>query len=159
MPDKRSCIPWFACALLVVLLDQASKFVVLHNFTYGESHSITSFFNLVLVFNTGAAFSLLAGAESWRHVFFVLLASGVSIYLAVMIVRHYRERLLSCSLALILGGALGNLFDRLRIGAVVDFLDFHWRNWHWPAFNIADAAIFIGVILLLVSSFQKPQPA
>lgn len=144
---------WLALAGLVLLLDQASKLWVLSAFRFGEVRPVTDFFNLVLVFNSGAAFSFLAGAGGWQKWFFVVLALAISVWLAVMIRRHAAERLLPLALALVLGGALGNVIDRLRLGAVVDFLDFHLAGWHWPAFNLADSAITIGVILLLWQQF------
>jgi signal peptidase II len=144
---------WFGLAVLVVGLDWASKLWVLGSFQVGESLPVTGFFNLVLVFNSGAAFSFLAGAGGWQKWFFVGLALAVSIWLAIEIRRHAQESLLPAAFALVLGGALGNVIDRLRFGAVVDFLDFHVAGWHWPAFNVADSAITIGVALLLWQQF------
>jgi signal peptidase II len=140
---------WFGLAALVVGLDQATKLLVLSRFFLGETLSVTGFFNLVLVFNSGAAFSFLAGAGGWQKWFFVAVALAISAWLIVMIRHHATERLLPAALALVLGGALGNVIDRLRFGAVVDFLDFHFAGWHWPAFNVADSAITVGVALLL----------
>ncbi len=140
---------WFGLAALVVGLDQATKLLVLSRFFLGETLPVTGFFNLVLVFNSGAAFSFLAGAGGWQKWFFVCLALAISAWLVVMIRHHATERLLPAALALVLGGALGNVIDRLRFGAVVDFLDFHLAGWHWPAFNVADSAITVGVALLL----------
>lgn len=122
-------------------------------FQAGEVLAVTSFFNLVLVFNSGAAFSFLAGAGGWQKWFFVLLALAISAWLVAMLRRHAGERLLPSACALILGGALGNVIDRLRFGAVADFLDVHAAGWHWPAFNVADSAITIGVVLMLWHSF------
>lgn len=136
-----------------VALDQASKLWVLTNFQLGESRPLTAFFNLVLVFNRGAAFGFLADAGGWQKLFFVGLALAISAWLIVMIRNHIESRphehLLPAALTLVLGGALGNVIDRLRFGAVVDFLDFHVAGWHWPAFNVADSAITVGVALLL----------
>lgn len=140
---------WFGLAALVVGLDQASKLWVLASFKLGESLPVTDFFNLVLVFNSGAAFSFLAGAGGWQKWFFVILAVAISTWLIIMIRQHARETLMPATLALVLGGALGNVIDRLRFGAVVDFLDVHVAGWHWPAFNVADSAITLGVALLL----------
>ena len=151
MPERYLFALWLLLAAFVVLLDQSTKIAVMSGLGYGDSVSITPFFNLVLVFNTGAAFSLLAGAGGWQHWFFVSLALGVSAWIIWMLYRHARSCSLSVALSLVLGGALGNLADRLRLGAVVDFLDFHWGGWHWPAFNVADAAIVIGVAWLLVA--------
>lgn len=160
MPKARA-LPrpeaWFGLAALVVALDQATKWWVLERFFLGESLPVTGFFNLVLVHNRGAAFSFLAGAGGWQKWFFVVLALGVSVWLALMIRRHSQETLQPAAFALVLGGALGNVIDRLRFGAVVDFLDVHFAGWHWPAFNVADSAITLGVALLLWQSLNPPE--
>jgi signal peptidase II len=140
---------WLALAGAVIALDQLSKLWVLGSFRPGESVPVTGFFNLVLVFNQGAAFSFLSNAGGWQKWFFVMLALGISAWLVAMLRRHVAETLLPAALALVLGGALGNVIDRLRFGAVTDFLDFHAAGWHWPAFNVADSAITVGVVLLL----------
>ena len=145
---------WLALATFVVLLDQASKIWVLGSFRYMESLAVTPFFNLVLVYNSGAAFSFLAGAGGWQKWFFVVLALGVSGWLLNLLRHHAPERLLPAALSLILGGAIGNVIDRLRFDAVVDFLDFHVAGYHWPAFNVADSAITVGVVLMLWHQFR-----
>lgn len=145
---------WLALAAGVMLLDQVSKAWVLGSLRLMESVTVTAFFNLVLVFNPGASFSFLAGAGGWQKWFFVVLALAISAWLAVMLRRHAAERLLPAALALILGGALGNVIDRLRFDAVVDFLDFHAAGQHWPAFNVADTAISAGVALMLLHQFR-----
>jgi len=150
---------WLALAALVIMLDQASKAWVLNAFHLGESLPVTDFFNLVLVFNSGAAFSFLSDAGGWQKWFFIVLALAVSVWLVWEIRRHTAERLLPLAFALVLGGALGNVIDRLRFGAVVDFLDFHVAGWHWPAFNVADSAITIGVVLLLWQQLTHKEPA
>ena len=118
-----------------------------------ETFEVLPFFNLVLVFNSGAAFSFLADAGGWQKWFFVVLALAISTWIVVMLKRHAADVLQSTALALVLGGALGNVIDRLRFGAVVDFLDFHVAGAHWPAFNVADSAITVGVLLLVWHSF------
>lgn len=148
-PSKR-WLGWLALALLVIGLDQLSKLMVVDAFAYGEGVIITSFFNLVHVLNHGAAFSFLAGAGGWQRWFFTTLAVVISVWLIIMIRRHQSERLQPLAFALILGGALGNVIDRVRIGAVIDYLDFHAAGVHFPAFNLADSAITLGVILMLV---------
>ena len=145
---------WLGLATLVVLLDQASKAWVLASFRYLESVVVTPFFNLVLVYNSGAAFSFLAGAGGWQKWFFVVLALGISAWLLSLLRHHAQERLLPTALSLILGGALGNVIDRLRFDVVVDFLDFHLAGYHWPAFNVADSAITVGVALMLWHQFR-----
>lgn len=140
---------WYGLAALVAVLDQASKAWVLSVFAPHERLEVLPFFNLVLVFNPGASFSFLADAGGWQRWFFIVLALGISAWLVVLLRRHARENLMATGLALVLGGAGGNVIDRLRFGAVVDFLDFHVAGWHWPAFNVADTAITSGVMLLL----------
>jgi signal peptidase II len=145
---------WFGLAALVVVLDRATKYAVLSSFSPGESRPVTEFFNLVLVFNKGAAFSFLASAEGWQTLFFCTIAIVASVVLSFMILRNQHKRLFSCGLGLILGGALGNLYDRAMYGKVVDFLDFHAAGWHWPAFNVADSGIFVGAAILILESFM-----
>ena len=145
---------WLVLATLVLVLDQASKAWVLASFRLMESQIVTPFFNLVFVFNSGAAFSFLAGAGGWQKWFFVVLALGISLWLLTLLRQHAQERLLPVALSLILGGAIGNVIDRLRFDAVVDFLDFHLAGYHWPAFNVADSAITVGVVLMLWHQFR-----
>ena len=145
---------WLALVLLVLVLDQISKTWVLANFRPMDRQVVTSFFNLVLVFNPGASFSFLADAGGWQKWLFVVLALGISLWLLSLLRKHARERLLPAALSLILGGAIGNVIDRLRFDAVVDFLDFHLAGYHWPAFNVADSAITVGVALMLWHQFR-----
>jgi signal peptidase II len=145
---------WLVLAALVLVLDQASKSWVLASFRLLDRQAVTSFFNLVLVFNAGASFSFLADAGGWQKWFFVALALGISLWLLNLLRQHAGERLLPAALALILGGAIGNVIDRLRFDAVVDFLDFHWAGYHFPAFNVADSAITVGVALMLLHQFR-----
>ena len=144
---------WFALAALVVLADQATKALVLARFALGERLELAPFFNLVLVYNKGAAFSFLSDAGGWQKPLLIAFAVGAAALVSFMIVRRPRERLLCTALALILGGALGNVIDRLRFGQVVDFLDAHAGGYHWPAFNVADSAITIGALLLILEGF------
>lgn len=145
---------WLALATLVLILDQVSKTWVLANFRLMDRQIVTSFFNLVLVFNPGASFSFLADAGGWQKWFFVGLALIISLWLLSLLRKHAHERLLPAALSLILGGAIGNVLDRLRFDAVVDFLDFHLAGYHWPAFNVADSAITVGVALMLWHQFR-----
>ena len=151
----RKLLPWFAIAAAIVAADRVTKLVMLEAFAPGERVQVTGFFNLVLVFNKGAAFSFLAGASGWQTPVFATISTVASVIIAVLIVRHSGNRLLCGALALMLGGALGNLWDRLEWGHVVDFLDFHAAGWHWPAFNVADSAITIGAALLILESFIR----
>jgi signal peptidase II len=149
---------WLALAGAIIIADFASKAWVLSAFHLHESVAVTSFFNLVLVMNPGASFSFLADAGGWQRWFFVGLALTISTWLVVLIRHHAAEKLMPAALAMVLGGALGNVIDRTRFGAVVDFLDFHVAGWHWPAFNVADSAISVGVILLIWQQLtHKPQ--
>ena len=145
---------WLALAAVVLILDQISKAWILEGFRHLERQSVTSFFNIVLVFNPGASFSFLADAGGWQKWFFVGLALAISLWLLTLLRKHAQERLLPAALSLILGGAIGNVIDRLRFGAVVDFLDFHLAGYHWPAFNVADSAITVGVALMLLHQFR-----
>lgn len=146
--------PWFLAAALVLAADRLSKWVFLGWLRPGEAFEVTGFFNLVLVYNRGAAFSFLADAPGWQRPFFIAVAAVVSAIVGWMLWRHPGKRLLCAGLALILGGALGNLWDRVAFGAVVDFLDFHAFGWHWPAFNVADSAITVGAALLIADGFR-----
>jgi len=144
---------WFALSAAIVLADQLTKWAVLADFAHGERREITAFLNLVLVYNKGAAFSMFADAPGWQTpllIAFALVAAGIVSYL---ILRNPAKRLLCLGLALILGGALGNLIDRVRFGHVVDFIDFHAMGWHWPAFNVADSGITVGALLLILDGF------
>jgi signal peptidase II len=140
---------WLGLAGLVIGLDQLTKFWIVSAIGLGQRIELTPFLNLVFVYNPGAAFSFLADAGGWQRWFFVVLALAVSVWLTLLIRQHASERLLPLAAALILGGALGNVIDRIRFGAVVDFVDVHAAGWHWPAFNVADSAISVGVALLI----------
>ena len=150
-------MPWFLAAAAVVVADRLSKWAALAGLRAGESLELTGFFNLVLVFNRGAAFSFLAGASGWQTPVFATISTVAAVVITVLIVRHPGNRLLCAALALILGGALGNLWDRLAWGHVVDFLDFHAAGWHWPAFNVADSAISVGAGILIAESFLRKE--
>ncbi|MDP6197618.1 MAG: signal peptidase II [Porticoccaceae bacterium] len=151
MPSLRPItMLWFALAASVLLLDQYSKLWIVERFSYGDIESLSGFFNLVRVHNYGAAFSFLSDAGGWQRWAFSLLAAVISIVLVVWIARlPTQSKMEGLALALILGGALGNLYDRLTLGYVVDFLDFHWSGMHFPAFNIADAGISVGAAVLI----------
>ena len=147
-------LKWLWLSVLAIILDQASKQVVIAFMRLYESIGVLPFFNLTYVQNTGAAFSFLSDAGGWQRWFFSVLALVISIVLTVWLARlKDNETLLAISLALILGGAIGNLIDRVRYGYVIDFLDVYYQSWHWPAFNVADSAISLGVILMLLESF------
>ena len=146
--------PWYGLALLAAGLDQITKYWVGASFHYGEARAVTGFFNVVLTYNKGAAFSFLASAAGWQRGFFIVIALVAIVVIGVLLARHAGEKLFCVALALILGGAMGNVIDRIVLGHVVDFLDFHIAGWHWPAFNLADSAISVGALLLVVDSFR-----
>lgn len=148
-------IKWLGLATIVIFLDQVSKLWISNNFSYAENLAVTDFFNLVLVHNTGAAFSFLSGAGGWQRWFFSAIAVIASIWITWLLHKHNENKLFCLALALILGGALGNLIDRVTYGYVVDFLDFYWKNYHFPAFNVADSAVTCGAGLLILESFTK----
>lgn len=146
---------WFALAAAIVLADQATKALVLARFAPGERLEVTSFFNLVLVYNKGAAFSFLADAPGWQTPLLIAFAVVAIAVVGTLIWKKPDERLFCGALALVLGGAVGNLIDRVRYGQVVDFLDLHAGGWHWPAFNVADSAITVGAVLLILDGFVQ----
>ena len=141
---------WYVLAGLIILLDQLSKWVVLKSIGFGETIYVAPFWNWVLAFNPGAAFSFLADQPGWQRWLFSALALAVSGWLAIMLRQHPQQKLLSLALALVMGGALGNVIDRIRFGAVVDFIQWHAAGYYWPAFNVADSAITIGAVLLVI---------
>ena len=144
---------WLWLSLAVIVLDFATKQAVLASLRPGETVPILPVFTLVLAFNPGAAFSFLAGASGWQRWMFAGIAAVASVVIAWLL-RRGGSRVYCAGLALILGGALGNLWDRLTIGHVVDFLLFHWREWSYPAFNVADSAITVGAALIIIDSFR-----
>jgi signal peptidase II len=148
-------IAWFVLAALTLGLDQLTKLAVVNTMTLGQSIALTDFLNLVYVLNSGAAFSFLADAGGWQKWFFTGLALLVVLLLGWMITRAPRQKIFATGASLIIGGAIGNVIDRLTIGAVVDFIDFYWRSWHWPAFNLADSAICLGAFLLIVDELRR----
>ncbi|QLQ24572.1 MAG: lipoprotein signal peptidase [Dechloromonas sp.] len=144
--------PWFGLAGLVVVLDQFSKWIVLNHVEFGQTIYVAPFWNWVLTYNPGAAFSFLADQPGWQRWLFTVLALAVSGWIALELRRHPGQKLLSLALALIMGGALGNVIDRVRFGAVVDFIQWHVAGYYWPAFNVADSAITVGAVLLVFST-------
>lgn len=151
MPDfMGSGLRWLWLTALIIVLDQVSKLWVSASLELFERVEVLPFLNIVLVYNPGAAFSFLSEASGWQRWFFTGLALAVSIVILIWLARLARaERLPAIGLALVLGGALGNVWDRLQHGHVIDFIDVYVRNWHWPAFNVADSAISVGVVLLI----------
>lgn len=150
---------WLAFAGVVVVLDQLSKLFMQSWLADGEVVRVTGFFDLVLLYNRGAAFSFLANHDGWQRWFFIVLAIVVCAWLLKMLREHQRERALPFAFALIIGGAIGNVIDRIAIGAVVDFLYFHAGRYGWPAFNLADAAITLGVAVMLWAQLRDARRA
>lgn len=153
--SKYGLAPWLAIAALVLVLDQLTKITIVRLFSYGESLAVTSFFNLVLVYNKGAAFSFLSTESGWQRYFFTVLGIAAALFITFLLKRHAGQRMFCTALALILGGAIGNVIDRIAYGHVIDFLDIYVRNWHWPAFNIADSAICVGAVLFVIDELRR----
>ena len=144
-----------AIALIILVVDLLTKRWVESSLFFGQQIPVTSFFNLVLTYNAGAAFSFLSEESGWQRWFLSSIAVGASVFIVYLLHKNKDQKLLCLSLSMILGGALGNLWDRITLGHVVDFLDFYVGSYHWPAFNVADAAIVVGAGLLIIESFQN----
>ncbi len=153
MKGVKGSLPWLGLALLVIGLDQASKLYMLAVLDLHQPVAIVPGFNLMLAHNTGAAFSFLSEAGGWQRWFFVILAIAVSLILIIWLTRLPQQaRWLACALALILGGAVGNLWDRLYYGYVIDFIQVYYDQWYFPAFNLADSAITVGAVMLIIDA-------
>ena len=152
-------LPWLGLALLIIIADQLTKMLIIGNYRLGDATFITSFFNIVRAHNTGAAFSFLASAGGWQRWFFTGIGIAAAIFIVWLLRSHSAQKLFSFALACILGGAVGNVIDRSLHGYVVDFLDFHWANWHFPAFNVADSAISIGAVCLILDELLRVRRA
>jgi signal peptidase II len=148
-------LPWLALALVILIADQLTKTLILGHYRLGDSTVVTGFFNIVRAHNPGAAFSFLAGASGWQRWFFTAIGVVATLVILWMLKAHAGQKLFSFALACILGGAVGNVVDRLMHGYVVDFLDFHWAGWHFPAFNIADSGITIGAACLILDELLR----
>ena len=153
-------LKWLWLAVVVLVLDQFTKMLVVESFVLGERLGVMPMFNLTLAHNYGAAFSFLAGAGGWQRWFFTFIAIAASTVLTIWLWRLPKDdRWTAVALALILGGALGNLYDRIMLGYVVDFLDFYWEPYHFPAFNVADSAITVGAFMIILDIFRQPRRA
>jgi signal peptidase II len=150
-----SLLRYFAIALIILVLDQLTKWSALSNLQMGIPEYVLPFMNWLLLFNPGAAFSFLAQGSGWQRWFFTILGLIACIYIIWLLRKSQNDKLLCVALSLILGGALGNVLDRIMFGAVVDFIDLHYANWHWPAFNLADSAICIGAALIILGELRK----
>ncbi len=159
-PGRSGLLPAFLLIVAVIVIDQLTKVVIAHWFSFGERKTIVrGFFDLTLIHNKGAAFSFLAGASGWQRWFFTGIAVVAVIFILFMLARHSSQRLFCLALSLIAGGALGNVIDRLIHGHVVDFLLFYHRDWSFPAFNVADSAITVGAVLLVVDELVRVRRA
>jgi signal peptidase II len=154
-PKPPSLLQWLGLALILLLVDQFTKVLIVGNYQLGDSTYVTSFFNVVRVHNTGAAFSFLANAGGWQRWFFTGLGLIAAAAIFWLLRSHAGQKLFSFALACILGGAIGNVVDRLLYGYVVDFLDFHWIGMHFPAFNLADSAISLGALCLVLDELRR----
>lgn len=152
-------LPWLGLAIGIILIDQLTKITIEQRFEFGDVKPVTGFFNVVLAYNKGAAFSFLASASGWQGGFLIAIAIAASVFILYLLARHGHQRLFALALAMILGGAVGNVIDRIVYGHVIDFLDFHWGDWHWPAFNLADSAIVGGAALLIVDELRRVRRA
>ena len=150
-----SLLPWLGVAAIVILIDQFTKTLIVGAFQLGGSHTVTSFFNIVRWHNTGAAFSFLAGAAGWQRWFFVGLGAAAALFIVWMLGRHGGQRLFASALALILGGAIGNVIDRVLYGYVIDFIQVHYGKAYFPSFNVADGAITVGAGLLILDELLR----
>ena len=152
-------LPWLGIALIVLIADQFTKVLVLGYYKLGDSSYVASFFNVVRVHNEGAAFSFLAGASGWQRWLLTAIGVAAALFILWMLKSHPGQRLFCFALACILGGAVGNLIDRLAYGHVVDFLQFHYARWYFPSFNLADSAITIGAVALILDEILRVRGA
>ena len=157
--SKTALLPWLVLALILLIADQFTKVLILGYYQLGDSSPVTGFFNIVRVHNSGAAFSFLSSASGWQRWFFTAIGLGAAVFIVYMLRAHPGQKLFSFALACILGGAIGNVIDRLLYGYVVDFLDFHYAGTHFPAFNIADSAISVGAACLILDELLRVRRA
>lgn len=155
LPAGLTLMAWLGWAMLLLIADQFTKVLIMGYYQLGDSTQVTSFFNIVRVHNSGAAFSFLAGAGGWQRWFFTAIGVGAALVMVWLLKKHATQKLFAFAIASILGGAVGNVIDRLLYGHVVDFLDFHWHGWHFPAFNVADSAITIGAACLILDELLR----
>lgn len=152
---SRSLLFWLLLAAVIIVADQFTKTLILGHFQLGDSQHVTSFFNVVRVHNTGAAFSFLAGASGWQRYFFIGLGLVAAGFIIWMLKKYPAQTLFCLAVTLIMGGALGNVIDRLLHGYVVDFIQVHWGGWYFPSFNVADSAITVGAALLILDEVRR----
>jgi signal peptidase II len=153
--SSSAMLPWLGLALLLLIADQFTKVLIMGYYKLGDGTYVTSFFNVVRVHNNGAAFSFLASAGGWQRWFFTGVGIAAALFIIWMLRAHPGQKLFSFAMACILGGAIGNVIDRSLYGYVVDFLDFHYAGWHFPAFNVADSGITVGAICLILDELLR----
>ena len=153
--SSSSLLQWLGLAFIILIADQFTKVLIVGFYQLGDSTQVTQFFNVVRVHNSGAAFSFLAGAGGWQRWFFTVIGVLAAVLILWMLNSHAGQKLFAFSLACILGGALGNVIDRVLYGYVIDFLDLHWQGWHFPAFNLADSAITVGAVCLILDELLR----
>ncbi len=153
--SRARLIPWLGLALIVVLCDQIAKILITHRFVPGERIAVLPFFDLTLWFNTGAAFSFLSRGDGWQRWLFIGLGVAAALFIVVLLARYGQQKRFAWALSMILGGALGNVIDRIWHGRVTDFLLFYWDGWYFPAFNLADSAITLGAGLLILDELLR----
>jgi signal peptidase II len=153
--QSKPFLLWIGLSIVVIILDQISKLVVLDTIPHRSSIRVNDFLNWVLVFNPGAAFSFLADGAGWQKWFFIAIGLIATIVMIWLLFRHAKQSIFCFSISMILGGAVGNLIDRFTHGAVVDFIDVYYRQYHWPAFNLADSAITLGTFLLILDELRR----
>ena len=154
-----SLLPWLGISLIVILLDQLSKALIVRTLAFGDSHPVNAYFNIVRWHNQGAAFSFLHTADGWQRWLFIGLGALAAVFIVWMLRRHGGQRLFGWALALILGGAIGNVVDRVWHGYVIDFIQVHYRDAAFPAFNVADSAITLGAALLILDELRRVRRA
>ena len=157
--SSSTLLPWLGLAALLLVADQFTKVLILGYYRLGDATYVTSFFNVVRVHNSGAAFSFLASASGWQRWFFTVIGVAAALFIVWLLRSHAGQKLFSFALSCILGGAIGNVIDRALHGYVVDFLDFHYFSWHFPAFNIADSAITLGAVCLILDELLRVRRA
>ena len=157
--SSSALLPWLGLALLILIADQFTKVLILGYYKLGDATYVTGFFNVVRVHNAGAAFSFLANAGGWQRWLFTGIGIAAALFILWMLKAHAGQKLFSFALACILGGAIGNVIDRTLYGYVVDFLDFHYAGWHFPAFNVADSTISMGAVCLILDELLRVRRA
>jgi len=158
-PKNPGIALWLGLAAALTLFDQITKIMIERSFTYGERLAVMPYFDLTLAYNRGAAFSFLAGASGWQRWFFIILGSAAALFIVWLLARHGHQRLFAAALTLILGGATGNVIDRIVHGHVIDFALFYVGDWSWPVFNVADSAIVLGAALLILDELLRVRRA